>query len=511
MGLRALWCAAALVTLEAPAAAYDFEIGARTTGQAYTLVFRDEGRVLQRRRLTQRLSLDVWNILEPPYDPGRPDPPPLAPFDVYVTADLRLDHDFGDFTQGSTIYPLTPTRDVEEAATSAVPELAGGHLALDVLEAHAGARGVLGRIDVALGRQVFVDSLDWYALDGLSAAARLPHHVAVWAHGGFLVRDRSPLAAATREPDGTASSQCTVIADPDDPGSMVDAGCLGRDEPAPTFGVGVGTHGLRRLSARLSYRRSVSPSDDGLTPGLAAASPAWGVLEEKLALTARGNLGDGAVVPWVAGRWNFLLALVDEAHAGVRLARGDHAITPEARWSHPTFAGDSIFNVFSSEPVLDVRLGYDVWPAGGRLRLAARGFWRRYGNSDIEELAPGETIAYPAVSAGGAATVGLRLDARAVARLDVTYEDGQGGLRAGGDLSARVRVHRRALVDGRVTLVRLDDGLDDAATTFGAQAGARLLLGPGMSLHLLAEENVNRHDRSLRLIALLDLSFRPEH
>src|SRR5688500_13876553 len=209
-----------LGALPSPSGAYEFEIGARTVGQAYQLRLGDGARVLNRRRFTQVLSLDVWNILEPRFDPGRPDPPPLAPFDVYVTAQLRLVHDFGDYTRGSVVYatPQNPTFQIEEAAVTAVPELAGGDLALEVLEAHAGARGIIGRIDVAAGRQLFVDTLDWYALDGLAVVARLPAHVAVWAHGGFLVRDASPVGSATMEPDGTGSAQCTVLSDPTAPG-----------------------------------------------------------------------------------------------------------------------------------------------------------------------------------------------------------------------------------------------------------------------------------------------------
>lgn len=503
---------AVVLALPAPAAAYDFEIAARTIGQAYQVVYGDLdlGRVLERRRFTQTLSLDVWNILEPSFDPGRPDPPPLAPFDVYVTARFRLQHDFGEYTRGDVIHALTPTREIEEAATSAVPELAGGDLSLEVLEAAAGARGIFDRLDVAVGRQLMIDSFDWYAIDGLSLDARLPAHVRVFVHGGFLVRDASPLASATMEPDGTGSAQCTIIPDPDIPADLRETSCGGRDRPAPTFGVGAATHGLRWLSARLSYRRSISPTTEVLTPQLGGAAPAWGVLEEKLAFSARGVLWDGKLVPWMAARWNFLLALLDEADAGVRLAQGAHALTGEARWSSPSFDGDSIFNVFSFEPYLDLRVGYDL--DLGRARAAARGYWRRYGNSDVDKLAPGETIDDPAISAGATLSGGLQLGS-VTTRLDLRYEDGQGGLRAGGELAAWLRVTRRLTVDGRASLFRFEDDLrvEHAATTFGAEAGARLLLGKGMNLHVLAEQNANRFDRSLRLLALLDLTFRPEH
>jgi hypothetical protein len=486
-----------LVSLAATAHAYDFEIAARSVAQAYQLRwirFSERDRILHRRRFTQSLSLDVWNLLEPSFDPIRPHPPPLAPFDVFVTLQLRIDHDFGDYTRGGVIYAIAPNHTIEEAAVSAVPELAGGDLALQVLAAHLGARDILGRIDLALGRQLLVDGLDWIALDGLRVVARLPPGLAVEGHAGFLVRDASPVASPTFEPDGGGSAQCTAFSVED--GVWLPAGeCRGRLQPAPTFGAALATHGLRSLSGRLSYRRSVSRTAAGLFP---AGAPSWGVLEEQLAATLRGNLLDGGIVPWAAARWNLLLGLVDEAHAGVRLAAGAHALAPEVIYSFPSFDGDSIFNVFSSEPFLELRLGYQL--GRGPLRAHARGFWRRFWNGDT---IPG--VAPHADAGGGVVGARLLLGRRAAARLDLHHEDGHGGLRSGGDLSGRLRVGARLSLDGRVSLIRFSE-----ATSFGAQGGAVLVLGPGMALQLAAEHNRNRFENQLRVLAVLDLAFRPE-
>jgi hypothetical protein len=178
----------------------------------------------------------------------------------------------------------------------------------------------------------------------------------------------------------------------------------------------------------------------------------------------------------------------------------------------PSFDGDSIFNVFSSEPFWDARLGYDLWPRRGRVRASARAFWRRFQNSDTDTLRPGETLGATATAAG--AGLGGRLAfTRGALRVDGVYEDGHGGLRAGGDLPVRWRAGRKLALDGRVSLYRFEEDLrpDLRATSFGAQGGALLVLGPGLAVHLLAEQNVNRFDRQLRLVAILDLAFRPEH
>ena len=65
-----------------------------------------------------------------------------------------------------------------------------------------------------------------------------------------------------------------------------------------------------------------------------------------------------------------------------------------------------------------------------------------------------------------------------------------------------------------MSLIRFRDDLlaDYQGISFGAQAGGRWVIGEGVALHLLAEENVNRIDTSqFRLIAVLDLAFAPEH
>jgi hypothetical protein len=350
---------------------------------------------------------------------------------------------------------------------------------------------------------VHVDSLDWYAFDGLHVTGRLPAHLQLEGQVGLLVRGSSPLGTAANEPDGSSASECLIFV-PQSADFAPYSGCPQRDQTAPTFGFALATHDLRAVEARLSYRRTVSRTVLGLTAGTVDEVPLWGVLEEKLALEARANLGDGQVVPWAAARWNLLLGLIDEAHLGVRLARGDHALTPELSYSYPSFDGDSIFNVFATEGTWDARATWDWWPGHGPLRAYLRGYARRFANDTTTDT-----------PAGGTASLGAGAGGRwGPARLDLFYEDGYGGLRAGGDLSGHWRIGRRIDLQGRAAVVVFDeDSIDNLhATTFAGQAGARWLFGPGMALHLLAEENVNRFDTSqLRVIAVLDLAFTPEH
>ena len=115
-----------------------------------------------------------------------------------------------------------------------------------------------------------------------------------------------------------------------------------------------GTSGLSALWARIGYRRSISPTpgligdvnrfenpDTGLYPNEDGQAPEWGINEEYLSASLRSNhrFGGSQFTPYAAGRYNLLLGVVDEGHAGLRLRRGGHAVESEIYYSVPTFDG----------------------------------------------------------------------------------------------------------------------------------------------------------------------------
>lgn len=507
----ALAVAAAAAAVPEPARAYEFEIEARTEAQGYQLRwfrFSEPDRLLNRRRFTQSLRLHLWDILAPPVDPGYPDRRKKGPFELTFTSSLRFNHDFGGFVRGETSYLLDETM-VDEAAITAVPELHNEAMELDVLYAVLSARDLFGRLDVHLGRQLVVDTLDWHSFDGLTARVRTPWYVALEARGGLVVRDATILGSPTFEPDGTSSADCAVFDGDvwDEPPDFSER-CAQRNELMPTVAFAVETDGLRRVHAKIAYRRAWSSTTDEVYP---TGAPSSGINEERLSASVRGNFFRGGVIPFAAARWSFLLGLLDEAQAGVRLDLGQQSITPELAYSFPSFDGDSILNVFSSEPYADARVTYDVWPGRGRLRAYARAFVRRFTNS--EELVMDGVAGESSVLAAGG-HLGARWRAsKGRLRADLFYEDGHGGLRAGGDLSGRWRLRRDLELEGRVTVIAFDeDSLEDLdGVTFGAQGGGRWQLAEGIALHLLVEENINRfYTSQLRIIGILDLAFVPE-
>ena len=506
--------------------AYEFEIQATSIGQAYQLVWiRPNGGdvLLNRRRFTQSLRLHLWDILSPRRDPGYPDrPAKKAPFDLYFTSSLRFDNDFGGYTQAE-VTSGTET----DPATKLVPELANQDKSLDVLFAYLGARDVGGFVDFQLGRQMRVDTLDWYSFDGAAVRARTPWFFAVDAHAGTLVRSDIPglLASPTHDPDGTSSRFCGVF--DEEAGGWSNAydltqppqECKQKKQVIPNVGVGLETEDLGFVKARVAYRRALSRTPTGYLPqDMMGNPPAWGTNEEKLSVDARFNFLEGGIVPFGAARWNFLIAQVDEIEAGVRLAVGDHGLTPEYTYSYPSWDGDSIFWVFSQFGYHDVRVTYDWWPSQGPLLAYARGFGRRFENDVMSSagensLADGEAITLRSTSYGGGAGAKYVLSPRGFVRADGIYEGGFGGKRFGGDASGRLRLTRWLETEGRLTLHRFDEDLIAGlkGTTYGAQAGARWIMADGIALHLLVEENVNRfYSSQLRVFAILDLAFRPE-
>ncbi len=536
---RRLCLAVGLIALLAPTRshAYEFEVRARTIGQGYQLrSFRilTDNLLLRRSRFTQTLSLNIWDIMGAQKGMRLYDPRPPSGPKVYFTTYMRVDHDFGDWTAGDI---AVGARNVD--AVELIPELEVSSLGLDVLFAYAAIEGLAdGLVDVRIGRQLFVESLDWFSMDGVTAAVNTPYHFTVVGLGGLRVRDSSPLGSAVQEPDGTASSECREYIEGvgwrqlDRPPGVGDDNpfetdfdlCPQRDEIMPTFGAAIETSGLP-VFGRISYRRTVSktvgliddpdrqdPPDVGYYPNENSEAPGWGVNEERIAATARAPLsladGQGQVTPYVGARYSLLHGVIDEANAGARLRWGQHSIEPELSYFFPTFDGDSIFNVFSIEPYTDLRLTYDLRPMD-RWRTYARGWVRRFSSEDAANNGFDATE----LSVGGQVGATYSRDRDSQGRVDGFYEDGYGGKRTGGIGAVGWRLLPKLQVASRVSVIYFDeDSLDDFdGTTFGAQAGATYVLHPGVALSVLAEENSNRfHQSQFRLIGVLDLAFNPD-
>jgi hypothetical protein len=474
--------AVALVCLVAsPARAYDFDVYAETIGQGYQLRAADDT-LVNRRRIDQYLGLEVYN-LGPRDVMGRP----LDRNQFYISVSMRFDAELGDFTDYKELSGRSKESDFQPAR-------------LDLLWAYLGGRNLFGFIDLKLGRQIYLDLFDFRALDGLDLDFKTPFHVGLEAWGGLNVTGGAPVDSPIYRADGVALGGNPL-------GSL---GQRQEDALQPTFGLALHTYGLRDVDARVSYLRTMSFTGATRQPG----EPDSGVVEEKLAATARARFFSGRLIPWIGVRYDILNGLVDQIHAGARvqLADAHHGLQAEYVYDAPTFDGDSIWNVFASEPFNDARLTYDALL--GRFRIYATGFVRFFQNEKTTTNATPVPSSLDSGLAGGA-SAGGRLDfKRGFVRVDAYYQDGYGGLTTGVDVGTRVAllgdVWSGLNAEARVSYVRFQDDSRpiDHADSFGLQTGLQYTFTPGATLHVVMEENVNRfYDSQFRLLALLDLSF----
>jgi hypothetical protein len=476
--------------------AYDVQVDASVIGQGYQLRAADSS-IVDRRRLTTYLGLSLWNL-----GSKTPDGLPGQRNQWSLTFSMRFDTDLGDYLcnigRSSFSAPLSCVGRGEGGqamGSETRPELQ--NFRPELLFGYVEGRNLGGYVDLRLGRQIQMEMFDVRGLDGLYVEVHTPFYMAAEAWGGLNVTGALPIDSPIYAMDGTSHT-------------------AQNEALQPTFGVAVRSYGFRDLQARLSYRRSFSLTQEETqrAPGCplgadgrptACAPGGVGTIEDRLAYSLRGRLLDGRLIGWGGLRYDFLNGRFDEGNAGVRgYLTPQHSIALEYLYNAPTWDGDSIFNVFATSPINDLRLQYDG--RFGDLRAHARLFGRRFEDeSGDRQLAGASPLAY-------GATAGARYDRRmGFVRADLYYDGGYGGQRAGADLAGRLRLVRDLLgLEGRLTYMYWADGGREQNNThsFGMQLGARYAVTRGVLLHILAENNINRFYASqLRLVALVDLSY----
>ena len=524
--------AAAITVGPPPAHAYRLELSARTIAQLYELPqlrLLGSDLSLSRRRFRQDLSVTLWDLGDLAATRARRHPglPPRGPI-VWVSGNLQLDHDFGSWTLGRL-------DDGAERidALDAIPELAADAVGLAVPYVYVAADGLGGFVDARVGRQVRFDEFGGAGLDGVALRIHAGP-IAVELEGGLRVRDRSPLAVIGSDLDGTAGVDCQEYVEAALPGQgewrVIDrsrtprdtrlgsdrAYCPERAQWQPTVEIAVATDAIDGVEARVAYRRTQSRTvgvigdvdrldfpDVGLYPDEAGQAPAWGTNAEHVTATARVRRRVGALTiePWGYARYSLLHAGLERGGAGLRLARGAHAIEPEVARTVPIFDGDSIWSVFAIVPSLDGRVGYDYRPRGGAVRARARAWLRRYDpDADGGAVVGGGAVA--AETAVRAGRVGAELYA----------DDGDGGRRTGGTATARWPLRRDLRVDATVAAVNLAGASPRSdGTTLSALASSTWQLDDGIALFTTAELSTSPLTAfAVRTLAVLDLAFEPD-
>src|SRR5450432_2058641 len=139
------------------AQAYQTEVDATLDAQFYSLQSPYGSPLLQRRRYTQTLALNLYDL--------QTDRVPLGPSLTFKSR-LRLDSDFGQRPE---------ERDPD--SSSYVPGLA--EAPLDIMYAYLeGQRYLNGYLGFRLGRQYIVDRLGFWSFDGAEVLLTTPAYVA---------------------------------------------------------------------------------------------------------------------------------------------------------------------------------------------------------------------------------------------------------------------------------------------------------------------------------------------
>jgi hypothetical protein len=483
--LRVAISIAVVVCAAAPQAlAYDFAIDVRTIGQGYQVRgFAPDGstELLSRRRLTQYLDLAVFDLGPAGW---RGDDGTRNVF--YFDASVRLDADFGGYMLGAP------------GGAAAIPELKQSEL--DILYAYVGARNLGGRLDLQLGRQIHIDLVDFYALDGADLVLHLSRLVALEALAGTEALGDYPLGSPIYQLDGTSPGSRDPATRPDQSSAI---------KPMAGAAIAVGPPG-GAYAARLSFREVWSATADRL-PG----EPASGVNFEAASLTASATWRRLSVSGGL--RYNILFGEFDDEQLAVRLRlTSGQWLTLEHDYLAPTFDGDSIWNVFATGAYRDLRASYEVALPRG-MKAYARGFVRFYQatSDEVATVGPyagqdvGATAQGGRVGGGGSLGAAWR-SARGMARADAYWDDGYGGRKLGVDATTRLRIRRPFELEGRATGYRWNDEQPttggNSGVVFGLQAGGRFQLGPGVRLHLLLEDNFGTmYESQFRGLAMVEL------
>lgn len=468
---------AAGFALLGPCAAHAAEVkmSARTIGEGYVVLApdADEPRVLRRRRFVQYVELGVYELL-PPTEPGADLDTWVRPPDkgqLELVASIRLRHDFGEFNNqaGPDSTPLVEQLERRQ---------------LDLMYGYLQGRKLGGFLDVRLGRQFEASGLDWYVFDGAWARVHTPAHLALEAFAGQQVDGSRVFGYPNADLDGTA-------------GTTADRA------RSPMIGTALALTNLRRVHARLAYRRTFTPGAEvgplrGLNQGLVEPSGAndgstqplaAGVDQEIVSGAIDLQLADGKLAPFAAARMNLGTLRLDQLALGSAFVISElHTLRVQYLRTQPSFDLDSIFNLFSVQPIDDLRVVYQVRPSLD-WTLLGRANMRMFRNDPTAAIEPARRVP---LGFGGALAAAWR-HRRLALRGDAFVQGGEGGLQAGGSLDGQVRVAwDRVGLDLRSYFTRY---VPDASETRGrdgwgwsVQTGAEIKVWEGIHLMVLAEE-----------------------
>jgi hypothetical protein len=442
------------------ASASAYQIEARTEAQAYQIrawrgTTPDDVVLLPRRRIVQYLGLNAFELVT-----GQ---------DLGFESNLRVYADLG--------LPRGEAEKIDGLRTEDA----------DLL--HAYARYARGGFEGRLGRQLYVDSMDIMAFDGLRLRYVSRLGLGAEVYGGLWVRGAGFLGSSVYQPDGTRESDARRL----------EQGVAGADASldalAPTYGAKLLLEDLKGFSGSVGYRKSLVDGKTDL---------------ERAGVEFR--YGRGLGLSALAGLdFDMLQMQPAQVRAQVRFDKTLFAVSVEALRFTPVFSADSIWYYFAFAPRDEGRVRVDFYPVGP-LRFYVQGLASLYHtevNDDLRLAGALEAEGEPSsVNAGGSIGAALRRG-RLRSALDVTYRRGYGGDQLWVDLTGGYSFGRGLLdLDGRVSVANVEDAFNPLlkGNFFGAQLWASRALSQAARLSLVLEQNFNAFSHSdTKVFFLFDL------
>ena len=445
--------------------ALDTHFKNRTAADGYTVRTR-QGTSLDRRNLFEEIQLDTWNLW--PGTGGIYDEGPW----VSMAADLRLDTDLGVGAEERN--PSLPRHYV-----------AGVDLVdFDAMYAYVDANGLWeNRLGLRAGRQILVDPCGWVAFDGGQATLRGGYGIELRVYSGLEVLGADTLGYDNFELDGVESGSRKGL----DSNQYPD-----RKPPSSVPVVGVGLHfaPYEWFRGDLAYRVH-HPGDRVQSDRIAAGiEPSIGPV----------SLFGSAAYDILLEQWSIVDAELDYdiTHAFTVYVDGTR--------EKPVFLGDSIFNVFATDPRNDVGAGARL-DVGSEVSLAAHGLVRLADDGyGIQGNGKDEIVSGIGGSLSGAAGVPGE-------RLGVTfstlagYGDRYSGIEVTGEKSF---LFEALLVEARASIWQTRDStrVSRGGLSGGYVAGVRYRLVQGAYLWAEFAHTMNEVDnQNIEVLAMLDLDL----
>src|SRR3954463_11944877 len=208
------------------------EVDASLDAQFYSLQSPYGSPLVQRRRYTETLALNLYDL--------QADRRPLGPT-LSFKSRMRLDADFGQRPE-----------ERNPDSSSYIPGLV--EAPLDVMYAFLeGQRYFDGTLSFRLGRQYVVDSLGFWSFDGAELMLSTPAYLAIEVYAGFEQRGGLSMLSSSRfEAGGVSRGDRSGLGFGQSPSFLQES------KLAPAYGFAIESSGVPFLQSRFSYRKVIN-------------------------------------------------------------------------------------------------------------------------------------------------------------------------------------------------------------------------------------------------------------